>query len=189
MIERFSHYDRSPELATKEHARVIKERVKELTKVHGSQRMHRDGLTATFQLDSKRLVTCRHITRSGDEYNKGIFVSYWETLAEYEDGSSVQLNREFSLTGRTMNMYFEERVVHLDSDENEIPYSPMRMQGMNIILWNRWLKNRKAEVDAFNEVFDDRSFYGYQADTMIELLALPTAAHLVACEDDTVDGR
>jgi hypothetical protein len=186
MSEQLPFPDNEPDLVTASVAKAVRKQVAEVAKKYGSERIAHDGFTATFQLDSRRLLTCRYITKS-DELTRGVYVSFWESLTEYEDGSSVQLSKEYQITTDASRGYITERAVHFDADEDEIPYITDEPVGLQIIFKNRWLRKRQAEVEGFIEEFDDHVFYRYQADELTELLSALNESHVVACEDETVD--
>lgn len=170
--------DGAPEFVTYEEAKELCAAIRDVTKKYGKERKDRDGYTATFQLDSQRLMTCRYITKKG-EYGRGSFVSYWQTLEEYPDGSSMQLYREYHITTKN-EVYFSERAVYYDEYENEIPFSAERPEGMHALAWHRMLRKLKEE-------FQDNNLYSYQAEEITGILDSLTEAQLVACEDETVD--
>lgn len=178
MSERIHPQDAEPEFASGSESKNLRARIKDVAKKFGSERLYHDGLTATFQLDSQRLMTCRYIAKAG-EYSPGSYVSYWQTLEEYPDGSSMQLHREYQVTGKNI-AYFSERVVHYDEDENEISYSAERPEGMHALLGNRVLRKLRG-------IIEDNSLYSYQVQEITEILDSLTEAQLVACEDETVD--
>ena len=178
MSERLPPHDTEPELATGPEAKRLKAKIKDVATIFGSERKDHDGFTATFQLDSQRLLTCRYITKVG-EYGRGSFISYWRTLEKYPDGSSMQLHREYQITGKN-EVFFSERAVHYDEDENEIPFSAERPEGMHTLVWNRMLRK-------FREKFEDNNMYSYQVEEITDILDSLTEAQLVACEDETVD--
>lgn len=178
MSERLHPHDTEPQLASSLEAKKLKAKIKDVAMKFGSERVNHDGYTATFQLDSRRLLTCRYITKTGD-YGRGSFVNYWRTLEEYPDGSSMQLHREYQITGKN-EVFFSERAVHYDEDEEEIPFSAERPEGMHTLVWNRMLRK-------FREKFEDSSLYSYQVEEITGILDSLTEAQLVACEDETVD--
>lgn len=189
MSERLSHPDNSPEVCTVQEAEALRTRIKELAKWHGSERKNRDGYTASFQLDSLRILTLRLITNDG-EYPRGAYVSIWETVAEYEDGSSVQINRELEIKGtkKIPTVYYSERAVAYDADENEVPIVVERMEGEHIKAFNRRRMAHEAELELFLAQFDDHTLYGYQVVNLEELFDSITEAHCITCEDETFGG-
>jgi len=178
MNERLPRQDSEPEPATRAEAKCLQAKIKDVAKKYGSERVDRDVSTATFQLDSQRLLTCRYITKTGG-YGRGSFVNYWRTLEEYPDGSSMQLHREYQITGKN-EVFFSERAVHYDENEEEIPFSAERPEGMHSLVWNRMLRK-------FREKFEDNSLYSYQVEELTDTFDSLTEAQLVACEDETVD--
>lgn len=177
-----------PPLSTGE-KRLFRKQVRVLVDAFGLPRFEEDGFTATFRPYSEKdlTITCRYIThRVVPEYKKGVYVSVWETLHEYEDERSIEMNLNFNMpygSPATTELYIE----NWDETGEEVDYKPYIDPNQPAHLRKVLQQRIRSEgEDLNNEFLRKEPFNRYDFEQIMDVLNLCGGHNLAAPFDEVM---
>jgi hypothetical protein len=182
-MENLPPIDQEPIAIGKEQKQHFQLTIQDKTVRHGNERVDHDGYTVTFMLDSVTTLTCRYITKPGEEFRTGWYAELSQTLHEDETGAYTQHSRVYSLPKWRKPATVEDFYTDYDEDGEEVEYKLTRPEGMPPQVWKNERRKQKRIIDNFSGRAFGGPFSLVDYEDIMGLLIAVNEAHVVSPED------